>query len=118
MAFDLQLPEGCPGADAREYEGTVFRVVKTDPPTAADLQTYLELGLLPKANLCKRGSVSLYSTAIEAQQLAELRPYIGEFVASISLTPAHGKVGGPSASGHIDWWPYAGMRNPADLTVI
>lgn len=118
MAFDLALPAGCPKADSEEFEGTAYRVVRADPPTREDLLTYLELNLLPTADDCKRGSVSLFSTLDQAQHRLEMSPHLGNFVASVSLTATHGKVGKPSSSGHMDWWPYQGMRNPADFKVV
>ena len=118
MVFDLQLPADCPKADVDEFEGTTYRVVRTDPPTREDLRTYLELDLLQTADTCKRGSISLFSTLKQAKHRLEISPHLGNFVASISLTTAHGRVGKASSSGHIDWWPYVGMRNPTDLKVI
>ena len=118
MTFDLTLPTGCPKADVGEFEGTGYRVVQTDPPTRADLLTYLELNLLPAADPCKRCSISLFSTLEKAQHRLEISPHLGKFVASVSLTTAHGKVSKPSSSGHIDWWPYKGMRSPTDLKVV
>ena len=118
MEFDLALPEGCPRADVGEYAGIAFRVVQSDPPTVADLQTYLELNRLPTADMCKRGSVSLFASFEQAEHLLAVSPRIGKFIACMTMTSAHGRVGKPSRSGHIDWWPYFGMRRPADLTVI
>jgi len=118
MIFDLALPAGCPKADVGEFEGTAYRLVRTDPPTGKDLLTYLELDLLPAADACKRASISLFSTFDQAQHRLEISPHLGRFVACLSLTTAHGRVGKPSSSGHIDWWPYKGMRNPADLKVV
>ncbi|WXL24789.1 hypothetical protein WG219_15940 [Ectopseudomonas mendocina] len=116
--FDLELPAGCPKADIAEFEGTAYRVVKTNPPTLQDLHTYLELNLLPAADTCKRGSISLFSTLEQAEHRLEISPHLGKFAACIALTSAHGRVSKPSSTGHIDWWPYKGMRNPADLKVI
>lgn len=118
MVFDLELPEGCPKADAGEFEGIAYRLVETNPPTKDDLLTYLELGKLLTADACRRGSVSLYSTLEKAQHQLDMRPHLGNFVASVALTAAHGRVGKPSNSGHVDWWPYAGMRDPAGLKVV
>lgn len=118
MPFDLTLPVGCPNADVEEREALAFRVVQSNPPTDADLKTYLELDLAHRADQCKRGSISLFATREQAQHLLDVKPHLGNFIASISLTRAHGRVGPPSSSGHIDWWPYRGMRRVADLTVI
>jgi hypothetical protein len=118
VVFDLELPAECPKADVGEFEGTAYRVVRTDPPTDADMLTYLELNLLPTADTCKRGSISLFSTLDQAQHRLDISPHLGEFVASVSLTTAHGRVSKPSNSGHIDWWPYVGMRSPVNLKVV
>lgn len=105
VAFDLELPAGCPKSGSEEFEGTAYRVVRADPPTHEDLLTYLELNLLPAADTCKRGSVSLFSTLDQAQHRLEMSPHLGNFVASVSLTARHGRVGKPSSSGHMDWRP-------------
>lgn len=118
MVFDLELPAGCPSADVNEFIGIAYRIVRDNPPTNGDLLTYLELDLLPNANKCLRASISLFSTLDQARHLLDMRPYLGDFVASISLTKAHGRVSKPSNTGHINWWPYAGMRKPADLKVV
>lgn len=118
MAFDMKLPDGCPADDAGEFDGVAFRVVKTNPPTDIDLLTHLEKQLAPSAPPCKRASISLFARLEQAQHLADMRPHLGTFVSSITLTAAHGRVGAANASGHIDWWPYEGMRRLADLAVI
>lgn len=118
MTYDLTLPTGCPVSSTDERDGVAYRVVLTDPPSQHDLLTYLELGKAPKVDACKRGSVSLYATAEDAQHLIDTRPYVGNFVALLTLTKAHGKVSEPSASGHIDWWPYKDMRRVDDLKVV
>lgn len=116
--FDLELPDGCPKADAAEVDCVAFRIIESSAPTAQDLKTYLELGKALNADKCKRGSVSLFATLPQAQHQLSVRPYLGKCVASISLTIKHGKVGKPSPTGHMDWWPYSGMRNASELEVI
>lgn len=118
MVFDLKLPEGCPKEGINEFEGTVFRVVQTNPPTFSDLLTYLELNRLPAKDACKRGSVSVFSSLDQTKHLLDISPHLGKYIASISLTTAHGKCSEPNRAGHISWWPYLKMRNPADLKVI
>ncbi len=119
VTFDLVLPQGCPLAGASETARDAYRVVKTAPPTGEDLLTYQELGLLPKANPCKRASVSLFSSYEGAKHRLELSPHLGEHIAIASLTPSHGQLSDTHpASGHIDWWPYAGMRRPSDFQVV
>lgn len=117
VIFDLELPDGCPKTSVGERDVIAYRIIISDAPVKKDLETYLELGKLLTADTCKRGSVSLYETLPRAQHQLALRPYLGKCVASIQLTTRHGRVGHPSSSGHIDWWPYAGMRNPSELKV-
>lgn len=118
MTYDLNLPADCPLASVEEFVGIAYRAVQTNPPTQDDLLTYLELDKAKKVDDCKRGSVSLYEKFEDAQHLIETRPYVGKFVASVTLTTAHGKVSKPTSSGHIDWWPYKNMRRVDDLKVI
>lgn len=116
--YDLQMPPDCPLDNIKEYEGIAYRVVITNPPTSEDLLTYLELKKLPKANACKRASISLFQTEEQAKHRMDVSPGLGVFIASVSLTKAHGRVSYPTNYGHIDWWPYAGMRNPSELKVV
>ena len=88
MVFDLELPANCPKADVNEFDGTAYRVVRDNPPTKNDLLTYLELGLLPAADACKRASISLFSTRAQAQHRLDVSPHLGNFVASVSLRSA------------------------------
>ena len=117
MIYDLVIPADCPEPSAGPYAGTAYRVVGRNPPTSGDLLTYLELQRLPRANLCKRASLSLYATRRQAQHRLDVSPHLGRFVAAVTLTPAHGKVSEPGAFGHMSWWPYKGMRNPDHFEV-
>lgn len=118
MVFDLKLPAGCPKEDASEFEGTVYRLVQTDTPTDTDLLTYLELNRFPALDSCKRGAISLFCKRVQAQHRLDISPHLGKHIASIGLTAAHGRCSRPSKAGHMSWWPYSKMRNPADLKVI
>lgn len=116
--FDLDLPPNCPVSHATEQQLLAYRVVVTDPPTAYDLRTYQELDLLPNANACKRASLSIYASYQHARHRLNVSPHLGSHVASAQLTAAHGLITSPSPIGHIDWWPYAGKRDPAEFQVV
>ena len=115
--YDLELPENCPKANAKESDTLVFRCVKSNPPTADDLKTYFELELAGNDE-CKRRAISLYETLEQARHRIELSPALANHVASAKLTKAHGMISQPSNTGHMSWWPYAGMRNPGEFEVV
>lgn len=115
--FDLDVPPNCGGAPQNDLQA--FRIVESNPATQQDLATYLELGKAPKSSQCLRASVSLFRTMTEARHQLDMKPHLGNHVAKIVLTPGHGNVSAPSASsGHMNWWPFAGMRRPADFEVV
>jgi hypothetical protein len=117
--FDLVLPQDCPPAGAAEKEQNAFRIVKSRTPTESDLKTHQELDLVPHAPPCKRASVSVFSTYEHAKHRLDMSPHLGKYIAQALLSQKHGQFSGPNpVSGHIDWWPYCGMRNPTDFTVI
>ncbi len=119
VTFDLLLPPNCPLEGASEKELQAFRIVKNNPPTQEDFLTYHELGQLPKSNACKRASVSVFSCYEGAKHRLELSPHLGKHIARATLGTGHGKVShAHPESGHIDWWPYAGMRRPDDFSVV
>lgn len=116
--FDLQLPPQCPPVHSPGFAGKAHRVCKNNPLNSADLKTHLEAGTALGADDCIRGSVSLFETEAQARHLMAMRPHCGKFVAVVSLTSQDGVISLPSKTGHIDWWPYLGMRNPANFQVL
>ncbi|HEX7375931.1 MAG TPA: hypothetical protein VF278_02410 [Pirellulales bacterium] len=46
MSFPIDWPSDCPPTDSQDAAGLVFRIVKNDPPVAADLATHRETGRL------------------------------------------------------------------------
>lgn len=118
-AFDLTLPANCPLSGATARNQPAYRLAKSNPITAYDLLTHLELGLAPKACPCKRASVSIFKSLEQARHRLELSPHLGFHIAEADLTASHGQISAPQQnSGHMDWWPYVGMRRPTDFKVV
>lgn len=115
--YDQQLPDECPPQAATQRDQVAFRIVKNNPPTADDFRTYTQLGLLPDADPCKRASLSVFESYRQAKHLRDLRPYLGEFIASANLTTLHGMLSPASGTGHVSWWAFAGSVNPAEFSV-
>jgi hypothetical protein len=53
--------------------------------------------------------MSVYGTWRQARHRQMSSPHLGAYIATTMLTPMHGPVSEPSAQGHMDWWPFAGM---------
>jgi len=113
------LPPGCPPSDARAAEGTMYRLVGSDPPTSVDFLTHAELAKALKANPCSRCGLSVFSSlgdviklyARVASQYGPESTGIGHLVARLELEPMHGKMLADSnKSTHHNWWPYDGVN--------
>ncbi len=117
--FDLPLPPNCPLSGATARDQRAYRVAKSDPLTDSDLLTHLELGLAPKACPCKRASVSIFKSLEQARHRLDLSPHLGSHIAEADLTANHGEISPPQQNtGHMDWWPYSGMRRPTDFKAV
>ena len=111
MKFPDDWPQDCPPAGTPEADGVVFRIAKTDPPTAADVETHFEGGRMPKAPACLRCGLSVFDLRADAVHMSMLFSRIGAYVAEIELRPPHGKTEltpGRRPS-HRTWWPHEGV---------
>ena len=67
MDFPNDWPQGCPPDDAEAASGQVFRLVKTNPATAADFMSHHERGILPMAPACLRCGLSVFRLREDAE---------------------------------------------------
>lgn len=117
--FDLNLPPSCPPDAAFARDQKAFRVVRQDPPGPNDLLTHQELGTAHNADPCRRAAISVYLTYEQAIHRLELSPHLGQHVAAVDLTAAHGPISPPQPhSGHMDWWPLRGMRRHSEFKLV
>lgn len=106
--FPANWPENCPPLDAEDARGTVYRLVKSDPPIADDFRSHAELGKMPKAPPCLRHGLSTFRRHEEASHQRDLFPALGDKIAMAELKPEHGKTKltqGKQPT-HTTWWPY------------
>jgi hypothetical protein len=106
--FPANWPENCPPLDAEDARGTVYRLVKSDPPIADDFRSHAELGKMPKAPPCLRHGLSTFRRYEDANHQRDLLPYLGDKIAMAELKPEHGKTKltqGRQPT-HTTWWPY------------
>lgn len=106
MRYREPLPEGCPPPAADRIDGprTVFRLVRTDPPTEDDFRSQrAERG----PDRVFRG-VSVYSERDTAEEVRNYRSQRGRMVCRVRLDRGAGSIQqtGDHAHHHT-WWPLA-----------
>jgi hypothetical protein len=102
----------CPPADADDANITVYRAVRTDPPSEIDFRSWLEKGKAVRGHdkTCQARGLSVLLNLKEAKHYIDAFPSEKcKFVASATLVPIHGKTK-PTASAkfpsHVTWWAY------------
>ncbi len=101
-------PENCPPAEAEPASGTVYRLVKHNPPQAEDfLSTWEEFpGRFPKPATINSG----VSVCTDLQDIDRLTKRYGHLrnkkTAKGELNPQLGMIQETKASGksHVTWW--------------
>lgn len=113
---------GCPPSDSFEPNGDYYRVVENSPPTKDDFLNSVEAKKFLSATLCDRLAVSMLSTWEGAVHHLRLFPYKADwFIATTSLTPAHGRVKVTPTSrqpAHVDWWPFRDVVREEAVTAV
>lgn len=119
MDYNQKLPEACPPTSASSREQRAYRILKAAGATLDDLKSHAELGTAVTADPCRRCGVSIFATYRQAQHRLAVSPHLGTAVGFAILTPGHGAISpAHHQSGHMDWWPFEGMANPADFKVV
>lgn len=117
VRWPAHFPSCCPPTDARDLQGKVYRLVATDPPTAADMLSALERGAFPKKDQCQRAALSC---ALTVEDLAAIRNNVpklrDQMIAFASLSAADGKIKQTGRPGHYSMWLCAStLQNSANL---
>ena len=120
LSFPQGWPDQCPPNDAVDADGIVFRIVKTDPITAADMASHHETGKLLKAPPCLRCGLSVFRELQDAFHQRQLFPKLGKLIAKAALQAAHGKTKlteGRQPT-HTTWWPYEGVDRASLFALV
>ena len=120
MTFPSDWPAGCPSADTPDAEGEVYRIVKNQPVTLADMVSHHESGRLPKADPCLRCGLSVFRLLEDALHQQKLMPRLGRRIAKAELKAAHGRAGPTKGQQptHTTWWPYSHVDRAALFAVV
>lgn len=118
-SFPSDWPANCPPADSVGASITVYRTVRTNPPTENDFLSYREQGKkVSKQKECQACGLSVWPTREDAAHQREVFNWENPHIAEATLTPAYGKVKStPSRSfpEHLTWWS---CQSPADRLQI
>ncbi len=119
-------PENCPPAEAEQASGTVYRLVRHDPPQAEDLKTYFEenprfFDSKPEL-LCKGCGVSVYTDLRDIRRLKKRSKKLkNRHIAEGKLNPTLGRIQHtPSRrrKSHHTWWVPIGIKSWSVFKVI
>ena len=122
--FPDWFPQSCPPFDATDADGVVYRFATKSPVAAEDFLSHHELGLAPRAQACRRCSLSLYRTLAAARRkLRELRDRsperFGPHIAEGNLSAAHGKIKQEGSDpDHHEWWAYEDVVRHAAFRIV
>jgi len=115
------FPTGCPatipGVRACAND-VVFRITQ-NPPSATDLLSFAELGRIWKrppsqTDVCKGHGISVFTDTRDACHFRGLQPNGGgQYLATATLTQAHGLVAKTGKRSHHTWWPFHGTNRTA-----
>jgi hypothetical protein len=111
MKFASHFPAQCPPPEAESASGTVFRLVKSDPPTVDDFLSHAELGLARTGPACKRCGLSVFRVRDDGIHMHNLYPNIGSYLAEGELQATHGQTQLTKGAlpTHTTWWVCVGI---------
>ncbi len=122
--FPDWFPPRRPPDSASDATGIVFRFIQSSFIDPADFLSHHELGLAPRAQPCRRCSLSVYRTLDFAREkLSELRARFpgrfGSHIAQGRLLPEHGKLKQKGIDlDHHEWWAYDGVERHEPFQMI
>ncbi|RKU24562.1 hypothetical protein C6497_17215 [Candidatus Poribacteria bacterium] len=112
-------PENCPPEEAEPASGTVYRLVRHDPPQAEDFRTFFQENPnffegKPTDLICKGHGVSVYTDPEDIKQLKERsKKFKNRHIAKGELNSTLGVIQNtPSRQlkSHHTWWLPIGME--------
>lgn len=91
--FAANCPEKCPPPDADGVHGEIYRFVRHNPPTHADMRSYADEGRYPDhRDVCGRCALSVLARAGDISSARKAIPFFRKLqIAKATLRPEHGK---------------------------
>jgi hypothetical protein len=113
MSYRDSLPDGCPPDAAEEIstERIVFRLVRTDPPTAQDFLSQRQENpdrVFRGVSECEARGLSVFAERRDAEARARKLPHLkNRKICRVSLTGGAGRILQTFQPSHHTWWPLA-----------
>ena len=112
MNYREPLPEGCPPDTSKEITSskTVFRLVRTRPPTESDFQSQRaehpdrDFGGITE---CQARGLSVFAERDDSQWALKLPNLRGRLICRVDLDTGAGRIQKTSRRSHHTWWPLA-----------
>lgn len=99
------FPSECPPIDASKFDGDIYYLVATAPPTPADFRCALELNKFKSHPLCIRASLSCAVTYEEIKGRRANGPLLrNHSIAKATLDESHGVIKQTYSPGHYSMW--------------
>lgn len=123
----MRLPIECPPNDALDPGENVLRLVKTNPPTAADFRPISEENpsrarVIVRNGIhteCEIAGLSVWATREAlATMLRRVKGLRHLLWSEANLEPRHGKIKPTCGEGHRTWWPSAETQPHSLFRVI
>ena len=109
MEYLEPLPKNCPPKDAKDISDdiTVYRLVKTAPPTADDFRSARAISPnRPIRNECIARGLSVWQDKDKCNQVGLLPNFKDRIICSVLLKTGAGKIKAAGLRGHYTWWPF------------
>ena len=106
------LPPGCPPNEAREITSseTVFRLVRTHPPTADDFRSQRAekpFQEFRRVSECRARGLSVFFRQEDSQRALMLPALRGRLICRVQLESGAGSIQQTGRRSHHTWWPLA-----------
>ena len=110
MPYLEKLPDGCPPAESTEIEAArdVYRLVRTNPPTAVDFRSQREEypdKVFHDISECRARGLSVTGDEPSCTRLLALPSLRGRLVCRVHLTVGAGRIQQTGRPLHHTWWP-------------
>ena len=88
---------------------TLYRIVRTDPPTLDDMRSYIDMGIPLRRNdpesLRRASGISLFDTLARARRQARRQPWMGNaFIAEMVIPLDRIDIEQTAVRGHFTAW--------------
>ena len=112
MRYREPLPDGCPPDAAEEISAawSVFRLVRTNPPTNRDFQS--QRAERPSTRFrgvseCQARGLSVFAVRRDAERASKLPNLRGRLLCRVWVEAGAGHIQQTGRPSHHTWWPLA-----------